>query len=183
MRRRPAGDTVESESALSVQDGRLALPGRRHCRVALKTGEAMNAWLIWLILAAVLGIAELLTLTLAFALIAAAAVAAAGVAAANLGLPVQLLAFVVTAGAGLGLARPFAMRHIEQPPQLRTGTAALVGRKAIVVEEVTGHSGRIRINGELWSSRAYDDTLVIPAGSTVDVLQIEGATALVYPRE
>src|SRR6266542_1937653 len=135
----------------------------------------MNAWLIWLILAAVLGTAELLTLTLAFALIAVAAVAAAG-AAADLGLAVQLLAFVATAGAGLGLARPLAMRHINQPPALRTGTAALVGRKAIVVEEVTGHSGRIRINGEVWSSRAYDDTLVIPTGSTVDVMQIEGAT-------
>src|SRR6266496_6067397 len=85
----------------------------------------MNAWLIWLILAAVLGTAELLTLTLAFALIAVAAVAAAGVAAADLGLAVQLLAFVATAGAGLGLARPLAMRHINQPPALRTGTAAL----------------------------------------------------------
>jgi membrane protein implicated in regulation of membrane protease activity len=143
----------------------------------------MNAWLIWLILAAVLGIAELLTLTLAFALIAVAAGAAAAVASADVGLPLQLAAFVVTAGAGLGLVRPLAMRHIRQPPALRTGVAALIGRKAIVIEEVTGHSGRIRINGELWSSRAYDDTLVIPAGSTVDVIQIEGATALVYPRE
>jgi membrane protein implicated in regulation of membrane protease activity len=151
--------------------------------VALEFGEAMNGWLIWLILAAVLGIAELLTLTLAFALIAVAAVAAAAVAAADGALPLQLLAFVLTAGAGLGLVRPFAMRHIKQPPPLRTGVAALVGRKAIVVEEVTGHNGRVRIDGELWSSRAYDDSLVIPVGSTVDVLQIEGATALVYPRE
>ncbi len=143
----------------------------------------MNAWLTWLILAAGLGIAELLTLTLAFALIAVAAVSAAIVAAADLGLPFQLMAFVVTAGAGLGLVRPFAMRHLRQPPPLLTGTAALVGRKAIVVEEVTGHAGRIRISGELWSSRAYDDTLVIPVGSTVDVMEIEGATALVYPRE
>jgi membrane protein implicated in regulation of membrane protease activity len=143
----------------------------------------MNAWLMWLILAGVLGIAEVLTLTLAFALIAVGAVAAAAVAAADGGLPFQLLAFVLAAGAGLGLVRPFAMRHIKQPPPLRTGTAALVGRKAIVIEEVTGHNGRVRIDGELWSARAYDDTLVIPVGSTVDVLQIEGARALVYPRE
>jgi membrane protein implicated in regulation of membrane protease activity len=146
-------------------------------------GEAVNAWLAWLILAAVLGIAELLTLTLAFALIAVAAVAAAAVAAADGALPFQLLAFVLTAGAGLGVVRPLAMRHIKQPPALRTGVAALIGRKAIVVEEVTGHTGRVRIDGELWSSRAYDDSLVIPVGSTVDVLQIQGATALVYPRE
>jgi membrane protein implicated in regulation of membrane protease activity len=146
-------------------------------------GDAVNAWLAWLILAAVLGVAELLTATLAFALIAAAAVVAAVVSAAGLGLAFQLIAFVLAAGAGLGVIRPFALRHIAQPPQLRTGTAALIGRTAIVVEETTGHSGRVRINGELWSSRAYDDSLVIPVGSKVDVMQIEGATALVYPRE
>jgi membrane protein implicated in regulation of membrane protease activity len=143
----------------------------------------VNAWLAWLILAAVLGVAELLTATLAFALIAVAAVVAAVVSVAGLGLAFQLIAFVLSAGAGLGLIRPFALRHITQPPQLRTGTAALIGRAAIVVEETTGHSGRVRINGELWSSRAYDDSLVIPVGSKVDVMEIEGATALVYPRE
>lgn len=145
----------------------------------------MNAWLTWLVLAGALGIAELLTLTLAFALIAVAAAAAAGVAAAHGGLPFQLLAFVLTAGAGLGLVfKPFATHHLRQPPSLRTGVAALVGRKAVVIEEVTQHAGKVRINGELWSSRVYaDDTLVIPVGSTVDVMEIEGATALVYPRE
>jgi len=152
--------------------------------VALEnSGVAVNAWLAWLILAAVLGIAELLTATLAFALISVAAVVAAVVSAAGLGVAFQLIAFVLSAGAGLGVVRPFALRHIQQPPTLRTGTAALVGRSAIVVEEVTGHTGRVRISGELWSSRAYDDTLVIPVGSTVDVMQIEGATALVHPRE
>ena len=184
MRKDPAGDTVESESASGPgKAGRTPLTEDLAALALEYPGEAVNTWLVWLILAAVLGIAELLTLTLAFALIAVAAVAAAAVAAADGGLPLQLLAFVLTAGAGLGLVRPFAMRHIKQPPELRTGTAALVGRKAIVVEEVTGHTGRVRIDGELWSSRAYDDTLVIPVGSTVDVLQIQGATALVYPRE
>ena len=75
------------------------------------------------------------------------------------------------------------MRHIRQPPLLRTGTAALVGRTAYVLDEVTAHSGRVRIGGEEWSARPYDETLTIPKGTTVDVLQIEGATALVYPRE
>ena len=37
--------------------------------------------------------------------------------------------------------------------------------------------------GDLWSSRPYDETLTIPVGATVDVMLIEGATALVYPRE
>ena len=143
----------------------------------------MESWIVWLIVAAVLGVAELLTTTLAFGLIAVAAVVAAVVGAFHLGLAFQLAAFVLAAGAGLGFVRPLAIKHIKQPPALRTGVAALVGRSAVVLEEVTEHSGRVRIDGEEWSSRPYDDTLVIPVGTKVDVMQIKGAIALVYPRE
>ena len=143
----------------------------------------MVSWIVWLIVAVVLGVAELLTTTLAFGLIAVAAVVAAVVGAFHVDLPFQLAAFVVAAGAGLGFIRPIAIRHLKQPPPLRTGTAALVGRSAIVLEEVTEHSGRVRIYGEEWSSRAYDESLVIPVGTKGDVMQIRGATALVYPRE
>jgi membrane protein implicated in regulation of membrane protease activity len=144
----------------------------------------MMSWIVWLIIAAVLGVAEILTTTLAFGLIAVAALVAAAVGAFHLDLGVQLAAFVVAAGAGLGFVRPIALRHIKQPPELRTGTAALVGRSATVLEEVNEHSGRVRIDGEVWTSRPYlDESLVIPVGTKVDVMQIKGATALVYPRE
>ena len=143
----------------------------------------MDSWIVWLIVAAVLGVAELLTTTLAFGLLAIAAVAAAVVGAFHLSFALQLAAFAVTAGAGLGFVRPIAIKHIKQPPALRTGVAALVGRSAIVLEEVTEHSGRVRIDGEEWSSRPYDETLIIPVGTKVDVMQIKGATVLVYPRE
>ena len=141
------------------------------------------AWIVWLIVAAVLGVAELVTFTFALGLIAVGAGVAAAVAAAHFGLPLQLLAFVVASMAGLGLVLPVARRHVRQPPLLKTGPAALVGRPGRVLEEVTGHSGRVRIGGEEWSARSYDETLVIPVGHTVDVMQIDGATALVYPRE
>ena len=143
----------------------------------------MESWIVWRVLAAVLGIAEVMTTTLAFGLLAAAAVAAAIVGGVGLALPFQLIAFVLAAGAGLGIARPLAVRHIRQPPLLRTGTSALVGRSAIVTEEVTALDGRVRIGGEVWSARSYDESSVIPEGSKVDVLAIEGATALVHPKE
>lgn len=143
----------------------------------------MMAWIAWLIVAAVLGVAELLTTTFALGIIAVAALVAAGVGGLHAGLPFQLLAFVIAAGAGLGFVLPLARRHVRQPPLLRTGTAALVGKSASVLEEVTADSGRVRIGGEVWSARSYDETLVIPVGAAVDVMQIEGATALVYPRE
>lgn len=143
----------------------------------------MGSWIVWLVLAAVLGVAEVMTTTLAFGLIAVGAVVAAVVGAAGAGLPFQLGAFAVAAAAGLVVVRPIAMRHIKQPPLLRTGTSALVGRSAKVVAEITDDGGQVRIGGELWSARPYDESQVIPVGSTVDVFAIEGATALVHPRE
>jgi membrane protein implicated in regulation of membrane protease activity len=143
----------------------------------------MGSWIVWLVLAAVLGVAEVMTTTLAFGLIAVGAVVAAVVGAAGMGLPFQLGAFTLAAAAGLVVVRPIAMRHIKQPPLLRTGTSALVGRSAKVVSEITDDGGQVRIGGELWSARPYDESQVIPVGSTVDVFAIEGATALVHPRE
>ena len=143
----------------------------------------MGSWIAWLVLAALLGVAELMTTTLAFGLLAVAAVVAAIVGGVGLGLPFQIAAFAVAAGAGLGVVRPMAVRHIRQPPLLRTGTSALVGRPATVTEEVTQLAGRVRIGGEVWSARSYDEAQVIPVGSIVDVFAIEGATALVHPRE
>ena len=140
---------------------------------------------VWIILAAILGVAELLTLTAALGLLAVAALAAAGAAALGLDVFWQGVTFAVVAVAGLVGIRPLVRRQLRPKfgPQHRFGVAALVGRQARVVQEVTGQAGRVRIGGEEWSARAYDETLVIPPGTTVDVIEIEGATALVYPRE
>jgi membrane protein implicated in regulation of membrane protease activity len=143
----------------------------------------MQSWLLWLTIAAVLGITELMTATLDLLLLAVAALAAAGVAATGLGVGLQLLAFGVAAGAMITLVRPVARRHLTSHPQLRTGVAALIGREAVVLSAVGREPGRVRIGGEEWSARSYDPDLLIPAGTTVDVFAIEGATALVHPRE
>jgi membrane protein implicated in regulation of membrane protease activity len=143
----------------------------------------MQSWLLWLTIAAVLGITELMTATLDLLLLAVAALAAAGVAAIGLGAGLQLLAFAVAAGAMITLVRPVARRHLTSHPQLRTGVAALIGREAVVLSAVGREPGRVRIGGEEWSARSYDPDLLIPAGTTVDVFAIEGATALVHPRE
>jgi membrane protein implicated in regulation of membrane protease activity len=141
--------------------------------------------IVWIILAAVLGVAEIFTLTAALGLLAVGALAAALVAALGFGPFAQFAVFAAVSVAGLVVIRPLVKRQLRPRfgPQHRFGVAALVGRQARVVQEVTGHAGRVRIGGEEWSARAYDETLVIPAGATVDVIEIEGATALVYPRE
>jgi membrane protein implicated in regulation of membrane protease activity len=143
----------------------------------------MEAWVVWLIIAGILGVAEVLTLTLALGLIAAAALAAGFVGVLGLPLVFQIAAFALTAGAGVGFVRPIALRHIRQPPPLRSGTAALVGREGVALTEITRLDGRVKIGGEEWTARPYDPDVVIPPGAFVDVFAIEGATALVHPRE
>jgi membrane protein implicated in regulation of membrane protease activity len=143
----------------------------------------MQSWVLWLIVAAVLGSAELMTATFDLLLLAVAALAAAGIAALGLGVGFQVLAFVVTAAAMVTLVRPVARRHLTGHPQLRTGVAALIGREAVVLAPCDRDAGRVRIGGEEWSARAYDPGLTIPTGTRVDVFAIEGATALVHPQE
>jgi membrane protein implicated in regulation of membrane protease activity len=140
-------------------------------------------WIAWLAAAAVLGVAEYFTLTLAFGLLAGAALVAAVVAGVGGGLLLQVLAFALTGGLGLLLVRPLARRHMMHPPLVREGSYALAGKRAVVIEEVTGSRGLIKLNGEVWSAHALDEDLVIAAGEQVDVMEIEGATAIVYPRE
>jgi membrane protein implicated in regulation of membrane protease activity len=146
----------------------------------------MDAWLIWLIIAVVLLVVEMLTLTVAVGMLGVAALVAAGFAALGLPVFVQLLAFTVTATIGVLLILPIVRRHMLRPQLARFGVQALVGKPAYVVSEVSGLDGRVRIGGvagEEWTARPYDQTLVIPAGAIVDVLEISGTTVLVYPRE
>ena len=143
----------------------------------------MDAWLIWLIIAVVLLVVEMLTITAAVGMLGVASLITAGFAALGLPVPVQLVAFTATATIGVLLIRPIVRRHMLRPQLERFGVEALIGKPAYVVSEVSGLDGRVRIGGEEWTARAYDQTLVIPAGATVDVLEINGTTALVYPRE
>jgi membrane protein implicated in regulation of membrane protease activity len=143
----------------------------------------MDLWVLWLVLAVLLGAAEIATLTAAFGLLGGAALVTTLAAAVGLPPVLQLLVFVLASAAGLVLVRPLAQRHLLAPRQERFGVDVLVGRSAETVTEVSGRGGRIRIDGDEWTARPYDDSLVIPAGSTVHVMEIRGATALVYPRE
>lgn len=143
----------------------------------------MQAWVIWLIVSMALGIAELLSLTLNLALLAAAAIVATLVAVVGLPVGFQFAAFVISALLLVLFVRPAAMKQLQKPPVMRSGVSALIGKDALALTEVTKAAGLVRIGGEDWTARPYDPSLVIPAGATVEVLAIEGATALVHPQE
>ena len=139
----------------------------------------MDDWVWWVIAAGVMAVGEILTLGFFLGPIAVAAGAAAVVALAGAGLAVQWIVFIAVSLASLLVLRPIARRHLRTPAQLRTGTAALVGGSAVVVERVDRDGGQVKLAGEIWSARAYDDDDAFEPGARVEVMKIDGATALV----
>ena len=141
----------------------------------------MSAWIAWAVAAVVLTVGEIFTPGLFFlGPIALAAIPSAIVALVGLPFWLQFLVFVGGSLGSLGLLRPLARAHLRQPPELRTGTAALQGAHGVVLQRVDQIGGRVRIGGEEWSARAYMPDQVLEPGTQVEIAKIEGATALVF---
>lgn len=133
----------------------------------------------WLIAAVGLGIPLVLTAMPEFAMFSAGAVAGALTAAFGGGIVAQVLVFVVVSVALIAVVRPIAARNRAQSPRLASGVDALKGRQATVLERVDGQGGRVKLAGEVWSARALDADQVYEPGTQVDVVEIDGATAVV----
>ena len=139
----------------------------------------MDEWVWWMIAAGVLAVGEIVTVSFFLGPVAIAAVLAAVVALVGGGLALQSLVFIAASVASLAVLRPLARRHLRTPSRLRSGTAALVGAPALVLERVDLNGGQVKIGGEVWSARSYDEDEVIEPGARATVMQIDGATALV----
>ena len=141
----------------------------------------MDPWVLWLIAAVVLAIGEIATMGFFLAPFAAGALVASLVSASGTGTAITLIVFLLVSIAALAALRPIARSHRRMPAQIRTGTAALVGQQAMVVERIANDEGVgcVKLDGEVWTARAYDDDEVIEQGRRVHVVEIRGATALV----
>jgi membrane protein implicated in regulation of membrane protease activity len=141
----------------------------------------MPDWVLWVIAAAVLATGEVAaSFTFIMGPIAFAALLAALVAAVGGTVGVQLAAFIIASVGTLALLRPIARRHMHMPAQIRTGTDALIGTPALVLDRVDQDSGQVKIRGEVWTARSYDEDDVFEQGARVQVIKIDGATALVH---
>ena len=139
------------------------------------------AWLVWVVAAVLLAVGEILTPGLFFlGPVALGAGVTAVIAAVGAPVWLQLIVFAGVSAASLAVLRPLARRHLHMPAAMRTGTAALEGAHAVVLQRVDDHGGRVRIGGEEWSARAFMPDQVMEPGTRVEVMKIEGATALVY---
>jgi membrane protein implicated in regulation of membrane protease activity len=143
----------------------------------------MGSWVLWTIIAAAFTLGELHTNSFYLAPFAVGGAVAAVLAAVGAGGVVAAVAFVVAALLFLMLLRPLAVRRRRGVPAIRTGAAALVGQPALVLERIANREGvgTVRIGGEVWTARSYDENEVIAVGEQVEVVEIRGATALVMP--
>ena len=135
--------------------------------------------MVWVLLAVLLAAGEVFSLSFFLAPFAVGALLGAAADLAGASTAVEIIVFLVSSALLFGLVRPVARRHLRTPAQLRTGTAALVGRTATVTERINADAGAVKLEGEIWTARAYDDDAVIEAGERVQVIEIRGATALV----
>jgi membrane protein implicated in regulation of membrane protease activity len=141
----------------------------------------MPDWVLWIIAAAVLAAGEAMaSFTFILGPIALAAVIAGIVAAVGAGMAVQWGVFIIASIASIAILRPIAKRHLRTPAQIRTGTDALVGAPAVVLERVDQDNGQVKLRGEVWTARSYDEDSVFEPGARVQVIKIDGATALVH---
>ena len=149
--------------------------------IATRHNRLMGSWVLWTIIAAAFTLGELHTNSFYLAPFAVGGAIAAVLAAAGAGGAVALVAFLAAAILFLVLLRPLAARRRRGVPAIRTGAAALVGQPAVVLERIANREGvgTVRIGGEVWTARSYDENEVIPVGEQVEVVEIRGATALV----
>jgi membrane protein implicated in regulation of membrane protease activity len=141
----------------------------------------MGVWIIWLVAACLLGVGEMHQGGFYLAPFALGAALATVVALLGVGAALSAVVFLAGSGIVFGTLRPVARRHRRLPPSIRTGAAALVGKRALVLERIANEEGVgcVKIDGEVWTARSYDEDEVIDAGEHVEVVEIRGATALV----
>ncbi|HML50987.1 MAG TPA: NfeD family protein [Propionicimonas sp.] len=142
---------------------------------------AENAWVVWLIIAVGLAIAETSTLDFTLLMLASGALAGVGVALIFPGLIwLQILVALIVAVAMLLLLRPTLLAKIRSAPGYRSSLEKMVGSAGVAITEITTETGEAKVSGESWTARAVEGT--IPAGTEIEVYQIDGAVAVVYPR-
>ncbi len=137
------------------------------------------AAVVWLIAGLLLISAEVLSGEFVLIMLGAGALAAAGSSVLGAPLWIDVAVFAVTSLALVTVARPVLKRRLTSGTGSITGSEALIGGPAVVVTAVDANGGQVKLRGEIWSARAFDETQVLEPGRAVTVMDISGATAVV----
>jgi membrane protein implicated in regulation of membrane protease activity len=142
-----------------------------------------HVWAIWLALALLLGIAEILSLDLVLIMLAVGALAGAGVAVIAPDLWwLQIAAATAVSLITLLLLRPTLLDKVRSMPGYRSSTDRLLGASGVATSALDKTGGEVKLGGVSWSARPYDSSMVIDEGTEIEVYEIDGATAVVYPK-
>jgi membrane protein implicated in regulation of membrane protease activity len=141
----------------------------------------MGDWILWVIVAGVFGAGEVISGSSFYLAPFAVGALLAGGADAAVGEPAGWIVFLGATILTLLTVRPLVQHRLMSGPQLRTGAAALVGKRAVVLERIDNDAGvgQVRIDHDVWTARCYEEDHAIEPGTTVQVVEIKGATALV----
>ncbi len=138
-----------------------------------------HAWQVWLGIAMVLGVAEMFSLDLVLLMLASGAIVGMVLGLAGIPVVIQGLGALAAAVAMLTFVRPTWVKRLHSGPELKQGHLALIGKAGFAVEEVSVRGGLVKVRGEVWTARPYDEHEVIPNGAKVEIFEIKGATAYV----
>ena len=142
-----------------------------------------NSWAIWLSLAFLLAIAEIMSLDLVLIMLAVGALAGAGVAVIAPSL--WWLQILVASGISimmLLLLRPTLLAKVRNMPGYRSSADKMVGSSGVAISQIDKSGGEIKVDGQSWSARPYSSDLVIEQGTEIEVYEIDGVIAVVYPK-
>jgi membrane protein implicated in regulation of membrane protease activity len=142
-----------------------------------------NSWAIWLSLAFLLGIAEIMSLDLVLIMLAVGALAAAGIAV--LAPSVWWLQILVAAAVSITmllLLRPTVLAKVRNMPGYRSSADKMVGSSGVAISQIDKSGGEIKVDGQSWSARPYSSDVVIEQGTEIEVYEIDGVIAVVYPK-
>ncbi len=142
-----------------------------------------HGWALWLSLAFLLAVAEIVSLDLVLVMLAVGALA--GAVAAAVAPDLWWLQILVAAGVSVGmlaLLRPTLIERVRSMPGYRSSTAKMVGSTGLAVTQISRSGGEVKVEGQSWSARPYSSDVVIEAGTEIEVYEIDGAIAVVYPK-
>jgi len=138
-----------------------------------------HAWQVWLGIGLLLGVAELFSLDLILLMLAVGAFVGLVLDLVNAPVPLQIVAAAASSVGMLAFVRPAWVKKLHSGPDLKHGPAALIGTTGFAVEDVSARGGLVKLGGEVWTARPYDEHVVIPSGAKVEVYEIKGVTAYV----
>lgn len=142
--------------------------------------QTLNMTMVWLIILVALVVIELLTMGLTTVWFAGGALIASIAALFHAPFVLQVILFLTVSGVLLYFTRPLAVKYFNKD-RVRTNAESLVGRQAIVISEIDNLQGigQVNVGGMEWSARAKADGTVLPVGTVVIVLAIDGVKLIV----